>query len=65
LKTSRKAAYHTYPPFGLAQQQSSAIGTDLSPSKIGLYFTGKMRCKTEADLITLCHQKPLFLSGVK
>jgi hypothetical protein len=40
-KTRREAPDRIHTSFGLTQQQSSAIGADLSSSKIGISLYGK------------------------
>src|ERR1700757_1214247 len=42
---------------GLAQQQRSPLGAQLPLVKTGAHLAGKMWCKCELSLVTLCHRK--------
>src|ERR1700758_3571446 len=42
---------------GLAPQQRSPLGAQLPLVKTGAHLAGKMWCKCELSLVTLCHRK--------
>jgi len=56
-KTPRQAGQQIQPPVGFPQQQPTAVGGNGSAIESRYYLAGKMGCKLERRLGTLCHSK--------